>query len=373
LTGVKKDHQKLRILHLSTAATWRGGEQQVAYLVEELAKRDIWQQVCCAAGSAMAKYCLEKGIPHFTCRKIFSINPLVAWRVARFCRRQKITHVHAHDSHAHTYAVMAASLFGNAAPIAVSRRVDFPVGNSFLSRWKYNHLAVAKIVCVSAFIKGLTAPALRDPGKLTVVHSGIDVNKFGHDKSEGMLRATYGVKKDEFLIANIAALAPHKDHRTFVRAAEMLVREGFPARFLLIGGDGGEEQNIRRMIGEKGLEAHVLLTGFRGDVPQILPEIDLLLFTSKTEGLGTSLLDAFASGVPVVATSAGGIPEIMEHGHSGMLAPPGDAGALALRVKEVLTHPALWDELVRHAAERVRLFTKEKMAEKMISVYSAIR
>ena len=363
----------MRILHLSTASTWRGGEQQVAYLAEELAKKGVWQQVCCVAGSAMEKHCLEKGIPHLTFHKFFSSNPLVAWREARICRRQKITHVHAHDSHAHTFAAMAASLFGNAVPIVVSRRVDFPVGGHFLSRWKYNHRAVAKIVCVSACIKELMAPALRDPGKLVVVHSGIDLEKIEPGENAGLLRTEFSISKNEFLIANIAALAPHKDLPTFVKTAEILEEEGFPARFILIGGDGGEEQNIRRMIQEKGLEAHVLLTGFRDDVLQILPQIDLLLFTSKTEGLGTSLLDAFASGVPVVATSAGGIPEIVEHGRTGMLAPPGDAAALARQVKELLTHPALRDELVGNAKERVRLFTKEKMAEKMISVYSSIQ
>ena len=345
----------------------------MAYLAEELAKKGVWQQVCCVAGSAMEKHCLEKGIPHLTFHKFFSSNPLVAWREARICRRQKITHVHAHDSHAHTFAAMAASLFGNAVPIVVSRRVDFPVGGHFLSRWKYNHRAVAKIVCVSACIKELMAPALRDPGKLVVVHSGIDLEKIEPGENAGLLRTEFSISKNEFLIANIAALAPHKDLPTFVKTAEILEEEGFPARFILIGGDGGEEQNIRRMIQEKGLEAHVLLTGFRDDVLQILPQIDLLLFTSKTEGLGTSLLDAFASGVPVVATSAGGIPEIVEHGRTGMLAPPGDAAALARQVKELLTHPALRDELVGNAKERVRLFTKEKMAEKMISVYSSIQ
>ncbi|MFQ5447696.1 MAG: glycosyltransferase family 4 protein, partial [Saprospiraceae bacterium] len=253
------------------------------------------------------------------------------------------------------------------------RRVDFPAGGHFLSRWKYNHPAVAKIVCVSAFIKNLMAPALRDPGNLAVVHSGRDLEKFHPGKNAGLLRAEFGISKKEFIIANIAALAPHKDLPTFVKTAEILVNEGFPARFLLIGGEGGEEQNIRRLIREKGLEAHVLLTGFRNDVPKILPEIDGLLFTSKTEGLGTSLLDAFAAGVPVVATAVGGIPEIVEHGVSGMLATPGDAPALARLLKEVMTDAELRQNLVRQAKAKVRLFSKEKMAEKMISVYSSIQ
>ncbi len=353
--------------------TWRGGEQQVAYLVEELANRGMQQWIACVSGSAMEKFCSDGSIPHFCYRKGFSHNLAVAAKLASFCRRQKISLVHAHDSHAHTFAVIAASFFGNAAPIAVSRRVDFPVGGNFLSRWKYNHPAVAKIICVSGFIKDLTSATLRNPGKLAVVHSGIDTRKFDSGGKTNLLRTQFAIPKNELLIANIAALAPHKDHRTFVRTAEILIKEGFPARFFLIGGDGGEEQNIRRMIREKGLEAYVILTGFRNDVPEILPEIDSMLFTSKTEGLGTSLLDAFAAKVPVVATSAGGIPEIVEHGITGMLAPSGDEQTLARHLTEVMTNEKLRENLVKGAEAKVRLFSKEKMAEKMISVYASIQ
>ncbi|MBI5917410.1 MAG: glycosyltransferase family 4 protein [Bacteroidetes bacterium] len=367
--------KNLQILHLATAKSWRGGEQQVAWLAGELQWRGVSQWVFCPAGSKMEAHCREQGIGVFTFRKIFNLNPLVAWQIRRLCNRHGITHLHAHDSHAHTFAVLAATWFRNPVPVIAHRRVDFPIGQSFLSRWKYNHPAVRRIVCVSDFIKKLIEPDIRQPEKLAVVHSGIDLGRFDFsDKklNDKKLRREFSIPGGHFLIANVAAIAPHKDYFTFAKTAEILLRQGFPATFLAIGSDGGEVAAVRRFIEEKKLEGQVILTGFRADVPEILPELDLLLFTSKTEGLGTSLLDAFACGVPVVATATGGIPEVVEHGVTGLLAPVGDAGQLASHVQKVLTDSVLRKKLTANARCRVQDFTKGKMAEAVLKIYETV-
>ena len=120
---------------------------------------------------------------------------------------------------------------------------------------------------------------------------------------------------------------------------------------------------------QKRLSEKIILAGFRPDVPEILPEIDLLLFTSKTEGLGTSLLDAMACGVPVVATHAGGIPEIVEDEVSGLLAPVSDAESLARQVRRLLEEPGLKQRLTQAAHRNVQAFSKEKMAAAILDLY----
>ena len=361
----------MQILHLSSTKSWRGGEQQIAYLMLELRKKGITQWLLCVEGSQMEAFCKKEGFEHFSYRKVFSWNPLVALKIRRLCKHLGATHIHAHDAHAHTFALLSAVLFGNKTPVIVSRRVDFPVGDSFVSRWKYNHPAVRKIVCVSHFIRKIMLPAIDVPSKLVVVHSGVTTfTKVSNFRKRG-LRQEFQVPENEFLIANIAAIAPHKDYFTFVRTAEILVREGFPAKFLIIGGDGGEEENIRLFIREKGLENHIILTGFRNDIADIFPEIDMLLFTSKSEGLGTTILDAFLNQVPVVATAAGGIPEMIEHEKTGILASVGDAGMLAVFVKRMLEDSDLQKRLVRNALEKAGEFSTEKMAEGMIAVYQS--
>ncbi|MEZ4958872.1 MAG: glycosyltransferase family 4 protein [Saprospiraceae bacterium] len=376
---VEKKMQELRVLHVSSALSWRGGEQQVAYLVEELRQQDVSQWVLCAKGSEMEKWCRQAGVAFFTYQKWTSFNPLAGWRIRQACIATGATIVHTHDSHGHTYAVLAASLFGNQAPLVIHRRVDFPIGKGWLSKWKYNHPAVARFICISQVIYDMVAAGVKDPSILELVNSGIDLGKFGLDetgkglqksKTPGsILRKEFKVPDGRYIVANVAAIAPHKDYFTFVKTAEILIRERFPAWFFVIGADGGEEQAIRHFIRQKNLEEYFVFTGFRNDIPQILPEVDVLLFTSKTEGLGGAIFEAMACGVPIVATAAGGVPEIVEHGISSLLAPVGDAAILARQVRQVLDEPGLKTKLAENAFKRLPQFSKKKMAREVMDVY----
>lgn len=368
-----KKNRQLRVLHLSTARTWRGGEQQIAWLMAALRKTGVPQWIFCAKGSAMEAYCRREGFDFFPFKKSFSLDLLTARRIWQLCKQLNITHLHAHDAHAHTFAVLASTFFKNKPLLIVHRRVDFPVGNSYFSRWKYNHPAISRIICVSDFIKKLVEPAVGDASKLVVVHSGVEIKGVGEKPGRSQtLRIRYGIPPEAWLIANVAAIAPHKDYFTFVKTAEVLLHQNFPARFLIIGADGGEEQAIRELILDKGLSAEIILTGFRTDVHEILPEVDILLFTSKTEGLGTSLLDAMACGVPIVATDAGGIPEIVEDDVTGLLAPVGDAGSLARQVVRLMEQPGLKQRLTQAARRKVECFSKEKMAAAILEIYLEI-
>lgn len=360
------------IMHLSTARSWRGGEQQIAYLAKELKKLGIRQLIFCPKDSPMEAFALNNGLEVHTYPKRTNLDFRAALLIKRICRRTGASHVHTHDSPAHTLAILSHMLFGLRVPIIVHRRVDFKIGKSLLlSTWKYNHWAVRRIICVSHFIQNLIKESLHHPGRLTVVHSGIDLARFGKPtaSNSGSLRKEFNIPSDSYLIANIAAIAPHKDYFTFVDTAEILVKNGLPATFLAIGGDGGEMKAIAQYIIKKGLQEKVILTGFRSDLDKELAGLDLLLFTSKTEGLGTTLLDAFAAGVPVVATKTGGIPEVVVDGVTGLLSEVGDAKSLANQVLKVLKDVKLRQHLVENASRYVLDFSKEKMAQSILAVY----
>lgn len=357
----------MKVLHVSTPRTWRGGEQQLAYLIGELAAMGVQNRVFTPEGSAVDRYCTEHVVPHTTFRRRSSLDFAGAAALSRLARETGADLLHAHDSHAHTLVCLAASFFGMRAPAVVSRRVDFPVRGA-LSRWKYNHRSVKAVLCVSEEIRRVMLPAVADPSRLIVVHSGIDTEKFPKE-AEGRLRREYGIPPERPIVANVAAIAPHKDYPTFVRAAELMTAEGCNAQFLIIGGDGGEERLVRDMIAERGLSERILLTGFRDDIPEVLPEIDLLMFTSKTEGLGTTILDAFAAGTPVVAAAGGGIPEIVLHERTGLLVPVGDPAAMAAAARRVLDDSVLRDRLVRNAREFVADFSRTATAQKTLDVY----
>jgi glycosyltransferase involved in cell wall biosynthesis len=355
------------VVHVSTPRTWRGGEQQLVYLAEGLRARGVDQIVLCPTASELARVCGERGLPHVAAPRRLSVDPLFARSLARIARGASL--VHAHDPHALTAAALGASLFGLGAPVVVHRRVDFPIGRGRFSRWKYDHASVRRIVCVSRAIADVLRPDIRDPSRLRVVHDGIDRSRFAGARPDGRLRRELAVPAGVPLIGNVAALAGHKDYFTFVDTAARLLADGLDARFVAIG-DGPLRDEIATYVRERRLEGRVVLAGFRSDVPAILPELDVFLFTSKEEGLGSSILDAYACRVPVVATAAGGVPEIVADGETGLLAPVRDPQALAAAVRRMLGDAPLRDRLVAAAERRVRdEFGTDALADRTLAIY----
>ena len=359
----------MNILHLSTAKSWRGGEQQIAYLVKELqAFEGVNQWVFCAKGSSMEKHCREKKLSHFALSKISPFNPWLAYRLRSICKKNSIDLVHLHDPHAHNIAILSADFFRNKTPFVLSRRVDFPIRKNWFSRYKYNHPQVKRILCVSDTIRQIMAEYVKDQNKLHTVYSGIDTKRFEKATNSGKLRKQYQIPNETALIGNVAALAPHKDYLTFVDTAQLLLQKGVKAAFFIIG-EGAERMKIETHIAQLQLQKHFILTGFRNDIPDILPELDLFLMTSETEGLGTSVLDAFACKVPVVATVAGGIPELVKDGETGLLAEVKNAKQLAEKVALMINKQHLRQKLVMNAFEFVQKFTTRQTANLTLGIY----
>jgi len=359
-----------KILHISSHHTWRGGEQQVSYLIQGLRNYNCLQWVLCAEGNAMEAYCEHNGIPHYSYQNVFSKSFKNQKVLTDICERHQIDLIHVHDSHSHTLAFMSA-VFGNERPIIVSRRVDFPLKDNYFSRKKYNHPSIKRYLCVSNKIKEVVSQGIEDISKIKVVHSGIDVSRFNPDRSKKILRKEYRIPDEKLLIGNVAAIADHKDYFTFVNTADILIRKNVDAVFMIIG-EGVLDQDIRKYIGSKKLEDRIIMTGFRDDIPDILPEFDIFLFTSKTEGLGTSLLDAFACEVPVVTTNAGGIPEIVKHHVNGLMAEAGNAEQLAEYVLSIINNESLRERFITNAKKTLKDFSVEDMTEKTYRVYNEI-
>ena len=176
------------------------------------------------------------------------------------------------------------------------------------------------------------------------------------------LRAELSFESNIKLIANFSALADHKDYFTFINTAELVCNQRNDVRFLIFG-KGELETELKDYVKSKKLSDQILFTGFRDNLPALYPNIDVLLFTSKTEGLGTTILDAFASNVPVVATNAGGIPEMVIHKETGLLSEIGDAENLATNVNLVLDDTALRQRLTENAKIKCQDFSKDRMVE----------
>ncbi len=359
------------VLHVSTAKTWRGGEQQLAYLAGELKKTEIKQYILCVAGSAVETFCIHSHIPYFSADKRSSVDVFFARKIASICRKNKVNIVHTHDSHAHTFAVLANDLFGNRSAIIVSRRVDFPVSKSFFSRYKYNHSAVKFILCVSDKIREITSASLKRPEVAVTVHSGIDVRRFENSRNTGVLHKEFGLSEKTKIVGNVAALAPHKDYFTFIDTAAIVCRKDLDVCFFMVG-DGPMHSELKNYVKQSGFASRIIMTGFRSDIPAILPEFDVFLITSETEGLGTSILDAFACGVPVVATDAGGIPEIVIHDITGLVAPVKDIVTLARNTERLLADGSMSERLTKGASDHLKAFSTTATAAATLKYYRQV-
>ena len=170
----------------------------------------------------------------------------------------------------------------------------------------------------------------------------------------------------------MAALVPHKGQRYLIDAAAIVVRQVPDARFV-IAGEGELRSALERQIRDRHLEKHVMLLGFRPDVLSLQKVFDVFVMSSVTEGLGTSLLDAMACGKPVVATEAGGIPEVIEDGLTGLLVPTRDPESMAAAIIRLLNDPDLRRQMGAAGILSVReRFSVERMVLDTLRVYQRV-
>lgn len=359
------------VIHVSTPLSWRGGEQQIFYLLQGMKQAEWPCMILCPEGSEMEQRATKAGIIVHTWKKSSGISLILARKIARHAKEFSSCIIHAHDAQAHTAAVLANALFKAQTPVVLSRRVDFPVAQGLFSAWKYNHDSIKAIACVSEAIAEIVRSSVNHPERVRTIHSGIDSSRFKPSPKTGSLIRELNLPPDTLLIGNVAALADHKDYPAFLRSIKRL-SDLNPSIHAVIAGTGPLETEIKSLARDLNLNEKVHFLGFRTDVPAWLPELDVFLFTSKTEGLGTSLLDALASGIPVVSTRAGGIPEIIEHGKNGLLAEPGDDEGLAQLVLRMLNEPNASAQFVENGLKTVSKFSVEAMVQKTTALYTEI-
>ena len=201
------------------------------------------------------------------------------------------------------------------------------------------------------------------------VYSGIDLSKFS--PRNGNLRKELDISEDVKLIGNTSALADHKDYYTFLDACKRMLEVNNQLQFIVMG-DGPMRDEIHAYAKKLNLGNKVIFTGYRKDIPDVLADLDVFLITSKTEGLGTSILDAFACRVPVVATAAGGIPELVEHKDTGLLCEVRDSEGIAKAVMQVVNEKGLAEKLCEGAFLKVQKFSKVETAKLTLSHYEEV-
>jgi glycosyltransferase involved in cell wall biosynthesis len=255
-------------------------------------------------------------------------------RLAAHLRERRIDVLHAHMFRAELLGARAARLAGIRATVATvhSSRVRSPED-------------VAALAALNPLFDRLIAPSefvalkLRREGRgavpTTVVPNGIDLERFAPPSpaTRRATRASLGVPLDPFLVGVVARLEPEKGHRHLL-AAWPAIAEAVPEAWLVLAGTGSLAASLRAQAQAlpDGMARRILFAGDQTDVPALTAALDMAVLPSLREAQGIALLEAMASGVPVVATAVGGIPESVRHGREGFLVAPADPAALATAI-----------------------------------------
>jgi glycosyltransferase involved in cell wall biosynthesis len=193
-----------------------------------------------------------------------------------------------------------------------------------------------RVVCVSQAQAAKVRRGGVRPARITVIANAVDPRRFGTVDPAYRARLLRLFRRPPARIVGAAGrLSPEKGFDVLITAAAHVVKAN-PSVGFVVFGDGARRPALLRQIHAAGLGGHFVLAGFRADLDRFLPVFDLFTLPSHTEGMPNVVLEAFAAGVPVVATSAGGTPELIDDGVTGLLTPPGEAGALAGRLLEAL-------------------------------------
>src|SRR5437870_2637253 len=363
-------------LHIDTARTWRGGQNQVLLTVNGLRAEGHRAALVAHPDGELRRRAAE-GLELIPLAPRTEMDLSAAWRLSRVVKRLAPDVIHAHDPHGVAMAALALSIASKSRtaasarqpPLIASRRVDFHLkGNSF-SRWKYRQ--VDCFIAASDAIRQMLVADGVPAAQTVTVHEGIDVEHVVAAPPVNVHEA-FWLPHQAPVVGNVAALVPHKGQRHLVEAAHLVVREIPDARFVILG-EGELRDHLERQVREHHLEKHVLLPGFRTDVLGCIKGFDLFAMSSVTEGLGTSILDAMACSRAIVATRAGGIPEIVEDGETGVLVAPRDHTAMAEAIVRLLRDDARRRQMGDAGFARVQArFTVERMVAETAAVYARV-
>ena len=363
--------EPLRILGIDPELGYAGGETQAIGLTLGLLRSGHRAELACDPRGRLYERARREGIE---CHPLSIRNALdfaAGMRLRNLLSRARYDIVHFHTSRAHS---MAPFVRGHARALIVTRRMDYRP-NRLFAPYLYNR-AVDAVAAISSKVADALGEAGVSRDHLRIIPSGVDCDHFhpANSSEHAVARTRFGIARDDFLVGTVGMLEERKGHRDLLEAIAILNRaRGEGSRIkCAIAGDGATREQLVKLAGELVIASDTFFLGMIGDSRQLLDALDVFVFPSLKEGLGVALLEAMACGLPVVATCAGGVIDIVENNRSGLLVSPRDPVSLANAIAS-LANDATWRSQLGSAA-RTRVsenFSMDAMTKKTIDLYRA--
>jgi glycosyltransferase involved in cell wall biosynthesis len=356
----------LTILHTEASPGWGGQEIRILTEAWAFAKRGFRVMLACQPGTPLVKEAQYEGLPVRPVAMRGALDVMACWRLQRLMRAEGVDLVHTHSS-------IDAWLAGFAAkslrlPVVRSRHVSIPVKRR--RNFVYNALS-DRIISSGEAIREVLIKGGVQAGKIVAIPAGVDVTRFHPGISGEAIRRELNFHGP--VVGTVARFASSKGYGVLLQAILEILRQEPAAEFVWVG-DGVGRETVSQEVAQAGLASKIRMTGFRDDVPALLAAMDVFVLPSiKSDGVPQVVIQALAMGRPVVASAVGGIPEVIQHEHTGVLVPPNDPAALAAAVVQVLRHgaqAAAWAETGRQLVETH--YTLERMIDRTAAVYTAV-
>ena len=363
----------LRILHITHSLNVGGLERVVVDLAKGFKKRGHFVEICCLDGKEpMGEEAEKAGI------KVFSLNkkPGITWglpfRIAEIMKEEQINLVHTHNEAGLLYGVPAAlkAQVTNIVHTEHGKEPGYENKKALKLAEKFLLKKVKHVVAVSKDMKDklVTSSGINND-TVSVIHNGIDADNFYQPEHREAMRNALGIEHDDFVIGNIARMVPLKNHRFLITVFKELLKD-LPNLKLVLVGDGLLSEELKTYSRDIGLSDSLLFLGERHDIAQLFSVFDLFVLPSLTEGTSMTIIEAMASGTPVVASKVGGNPEIIENGQKGLLIPLDNILTWANAIKFIIENDIKRKEISKFAKNMVKeRFSLRSMVDNYEKVY----
>lgn len=355
---------KPAVLHIDIENNIRGGQKQSLMLYSALLNKSIKTNFICKSASELQKYLVKNKMNYYSLSFISSYSLIQGFKIAKYARDNAYNIIHCHSSDSLNLGIIA-KFFNRKLKVIGSRRVVFPVKN----KMKYNSLFLDKIITVSDAVKNQMLKSGVDENKLITIHSGIPLYEIKKTTSSGIKQKIEFA--NSFIVGTTAAFTNEKDYPTLIEVAKIVTKKNPKIKFVFLG-KGPLFEDIKKLVNDYNLIYQVFFFGYVNEPLKYIKDFDIYVTSTKSEGLGTSILDAMALGKPVIATNTGGIPEIVRHNKNGILFDKGDYHSLAEAILELYENTDKRNAMSKKSIEIIKEFDIDKTVEKTLELYEAM-
>lgn len=357
--------KRIRILFIIGQLNYGGAERQLIYLAKHLQKDRYKIMVCVLSNvTPLMNELIGAGIDVLTLPRKLKPDLTRLWRLGKVVSDYQPDLIHSSLFVANFWSRVIGCLLG--IPVVVSERNSDPKRNKF--KIIINRLLASSTALLIANSKsGLDRAINRKetkPETSQVIHNGIAIDPYRGNSQESDIKTELGFMENQSVVGIIGRICEQKDQENFFQAMK-IVNEKMPdVGFICVGGGKGLEE-LKAFVKDLGIHSATVFTGVRDDVPAILKIMDILVLSSRWEGLPNVIMEAMASSLPVISTHVGGVPEIVQDGITGLLVPPENPSEIASAVMRLLRDPFLARKM--GSSGRIRI-EKNFSIEKMVAL-----